>query len=145
MKTYRIVQENSPEGKYPWFSVQQFYFGLWWGPAGSRCSELRRAFKTREKAQRAIDLHTGKIPRIEVAEKMTYGKAFRKALDGDGLKCPHGCKGHAALTFGLVSHLMQKHGYTEEEAWNKTSENEKETCQEKETQEEELRLRDTER
>jgi hypothetical protein len=37
----------------------------------------------------------------------------------DGIPCPHGCSGTAWRMFGLVSHLMGRHGYTEKAAWRK--------------------------
>lgn len=37
--------------------------------------------------------------------------------DSDGLNCPHGCRLNAWRMFGVVSHLMNEHGYTESAAW----------------------------
>ena len=37
--------------------------------------------------------------------------------DNDGIKCPHGCNGCAWRIYGLVSHLMTVHGYSEKSAW----------------------------
>lgn len=41
----------------------------------------------------------------------------RTHRNNSGLPCPHGCKGTASRMFGLVSHLMEVHGYTEKRAW----------------------------
>jgi hypothetical protein len=35
----------------------------------------------------------------------------------EGLLCPFGCDGSAWRMYGLVSHLMDRHGYTEAEGW----------------------------
>lgn len=49
-----------------------------------------------------------------------FARAFGQTLrDGTGAKCPHGCKGSAALLWGLVSHLVERHGYTLEAAKKK--------------------------
>lgn len=53
------------------------------------------------------------------AETSTHARAFYEALHGEGLTCPYGCKGHAALMYGLVSHLIEKHGMSEKAAWKK--------------------------
>jgi hypothetical protein len=53
---------------------------------------------------------------------MKHAKAFYNALHKNGLRCPHGCEGRAALMYGLVSHLVEKHGYTEPDAWKKAKE-----------------------
>jgi hypothetical protein len=54
---------------------------------------------------------------ISFRRRKQHGRAFYKALHGDGLKCPYGCIGTDALTYGLVSHLMEKHNHTEKLAW----------------------------
>jgi hypothetical protein len=44
----------------------------------------------------------------------TPGSAMARILrENSGLKCPEGCDGCSARWYGLVSHLMQRHGYSQ--------------------------------
>jgi hypothetical protein len=39
-----------------------------------------------------------------------------------GMPCPYGCEITAWRLYGMVSHLMEKHRYTEKNAWRKVHE-----------------------
>jgi len=50
----------------------------------------------------------------------TLAQAMGRVLaGGTGIGCPHGCGGCAARVYGLVRHLVVRHGYTELAAWRK--------------------------
>ncbi len=52
----------------------------------------------------------------------TLGEAFYTILqDGTGLKCPHGCSGCSIRWYGLVTHLMERHGYSKKRAEKRAS------------------------
>lgn len=53
------------------------------------------------------------------APDLHHGSSNRNSTTSSGLPCPHGCKGSAWRMYGLVSHLVEKHGYTAKQAWDK--------------------------
>jgi hypothetical protein len=57
-----------------------------------------------------------------MGRRMELSKNRRKALVPGrrrGVQCPFGCNVYAWRMYGLVCHLVNKHGYTEDEAWKK--------------------------
>lgn len=52
-----------------------------------------------------------------ITEQITLGKAMARTLrDDSGLKCPLGCDGCSARWWGLVDHLMRRHGMSKRKA-----------------------------
>ena len=58
--------------------------------------------------------------------QMEYGvchKCLKEMRPPPGVPCPFKCKGISFWrNYGLVSHLMDRHGFTEKEAWRKIHE-----------------------
>ena len=82
---------------------------------------VRMQFRRKRSRPRDERVHQTTMPIIFTHTTLGWAMADVLATN-TGAKCPHGCSGCAARLYGLVSHLVERHGYSEKRAWKKARE-----------------------